>query len=553
MLLKRTETKVRKLPLIICTAMTAALCFSCGDKEKGDGRNHMYDIPLCGNPQSLDPQFAADPSSNTVIKNLYSGLVSADENGNISCCNALSYNISPDGLTYSFTLRQDNFWSIDRNRNDIIEEDECFPVVADDYVFALQRLLDPKMQSPYALDFSCIKNGEQIISGQASPDTAGVSAPDDFTLVIELEHPSAEFMGMLASTAAFPCNREFFDSTKGKYGLDDQSVMSNGPFYMRQWFYDPYGVHNILYMRRNDKNVTETYAVMPSHLNFTIQKNEADIRQLFKDEEIECITTLSGSYRGSKYSVSSSRPITLGLIFNDEDRLFRSTDLRKALALATDRDSLEEVIGSDITVASGIIPPAVTLAGRSYRELVSDGQFARFDVTEAKECLDKAKKSLGVGSVDQVKILVNADTVDSGDLHKLSQSWQELLGVYIGIEDVTPEEFEKRISQGEYSLALYPLTGDINSGISVMEQFTKEQCLKKIPGTEGVMDKLMACGTVAEAVEAYTSAERDILSGYGFVPLFYKNAYLVAEKDNEDIFYDPFSGAVDYRIAQNYS
>ncbi len=66
--------------------------------------------------------------------------------------------------------------------------------------------------------------------------------------------------------------------------------------------------------------------------------------------------------------------------------------------------------------------------------------------------------------------------------------------------------------------------------------------------TEG----LLRCGTVAEAVEAYTAAEHRIISGYGFVPLFYKNTYLVAEKDNEDIIYDPFTGAVDYRNAKNY-
>jgi len=544
---------VRKLPLIVSAVLSVSLCVSCGDKEKGSGINHMYDIPLCGNPKSLDPQYADDPASNTVIRNMYSGLVSADEDGNISCCNALSYTVSPDGMKYTFTLRNDNLWVFDSNKDDIIEDEECFPVVADDYVFALQRVLDPAMQSPYAMDFSCIKNGRQIISGAASPDSAGVSAPDDQTLVIELDHPSAEFMSLLAAAPAFPCNRDFFYSTKGKYGLDDQSVMSNGPFFMRQWFYDPYGVHNILYMRRSDRNVTETYNVFPSHLNFTIQKNEADIRQLFKEDEIECFTTLSGSYRGGKHNVDSSRSITLGLIFNDNDKLFGNTELRKALALATDRKSLADVIGSDITVAYGLIPPAVTLAGRSYRDMVSDGQFDCYDLTQAKECLEKAKKAIGVGSVDQVKILVNADTVDSGDLHKLSQSWQELLGVYIGIEDVTPEEFEKRISEGEYSLALYPLKGKLNSGLSVMEEFTVEKCLDKIPGKEGMMDKLLNCGTVAEAVEAYTSAERDIISGYGFVPLFYKNAYLVSEKDNEDILYDPFSGAVDYRIAQNYS
>ncbi len=250
---------------------------SCEKKDKGSGANHLYDVPLSGNPKSLDPQFANDPSSNTVIKNLYSGLVSSDINGNIVCCNAESYTVSSDQLTYTFTLRQDNYWFYDQNDNDEIDENEYFPVTAHDYVFALQRVLDPRMQSPYASNFSCIKNGSSVINGKTAPETAAIFAPDDFTLEITLEYPSAEFLGMLSTAAAYPCNREFFDSTKGRYGLDDNSVMSNGPFYVRQWFFDPYGKHNILYMRRNEINVNEKFQVLPSYVSFTIQNSDSDV------------------------------------------------------------------------------------------------------------------------------------------------------------------------------------------------------------------------------------------------------------------------------------
>ena len=155
--------------LLISAAMCAVMTVSCGNEDKGDGLNHLYDVPLLGNPASLDPQYANDPSSNTVIKNMYSGLMKSDENGSISCCNAASYEISADGMTYTFKLRNDNYWFADKNRNDIIEKSEYFPVTADDYVFAFQRILDPKMQSPYAKLYSCIKGGEKIISGDQQP------------------------------------------------------------------------------------------------------------------------------------------------------------------------------------------------------------------------------------------------------------------------------------------------------------------------------------------------------------------------------------------------
>ena len=543
---------MKRFSLILCAALVASSGFSCGNKDRGDGAGHMYNAPLQGNPKSLDPQYASDPSSDTVIKNMYSGLMRRDAGGSIVCCNAEKYTVSPDGKVYTFTLRRDNYWSADKNRNDIIEENEYFPVKAEDYVFAFQRLLDPKMQSPYAEYYSCIRGGKQIISGSASPESAGVRAVDDYTLEITLEHPSAEFLNLLAASPASPCNKDFFLSTKGRYGLDDKSVMCNGAFYMRQWYYDPYGTHNILYMRKNEVNVREDYQVIPSYLSFTIQKDESGVRECLKDGSVECMTTLSSSYSRKKYSVQPQSAVTLGLIFNGEDKYFSNQNLRKALAYSVNREELADELSSDLTAASGIIPPALVLAGRSYRELASDKELDMYSPGEASELIAKAKSELKIASMDNVKILVCADTVDSGYLHLLSQSWQESLGIYIGIEDVTREEFFRRIEAKEYSIALYPLKADMDSAAAVLGEFSGSGVLSTAGSGRDYMSEVLSSTSVSEMVEHCLGAERDILSSCGFIPVFYKNTYLVADKDNEDIIYDPFSGAVDYRTARNY-
>ncbi|MGN0574814.1 MAG: ABC transporter substrate-binding protein, partial [Ruminococcus sp.] len=140
---------IKKSALLCALLLTSAL-FSCGSSDsKGDGSGHMYNAALLNNPQSLDPQFACDESSETVISNLYSRLMKLDPSGNPVCSNAESYEISPDGLTYTFKLRSDNYWFFDYNDDDKIDEAECFPVTAQDYVFAFRRILDPKMCSPF--------------------------------------------------------------------------------------------------------------------------------------------------------------------------------------------------------------------------------------------------------------------------------------------------------------------------------------------------------------------------------------------------------------------
>ncbi|MDE6034921.1 MAG: peptide ABC transporter substrate-binding protein [Ruminococcus sp.] len=538
--------------MIVCMIFTVGL-FSCGNTDRGDGSGHMYDVTILGNPKSLDPQYATDSSAETIIKNLYSGLLTVDTYGNITCCNAESYSISPDGLDYTFNLRRDNYWFFDKNDDDYIDDDEYFPVTAHDYVFALRRILDPAMKSPYADDFSCIRNGSNIIADKALPETAGVIAIDNYTLNISLDYPSAEFLGLLATSPAYPCNREFFYSTKGRYGLDDRSVMSNGSFFVRQWFYDPYGVNNILYMKKNAVNSNETNPIIPSFLNFTIESDETDIRNMFRTGDIECFTTDNiDGINTEKNIITSSCATTLGLVFNSEDRYFSSLSMRKALAFSIDRDKILDDSEKDISIAYGVIPPAISLLGRSYRELVSDRQYGFYGISEAERCLSVAEAELQTEIFEDIKILVSAGSIDAKYLNKLSEQWYDAIGVYVGIEEVTPTEFEKRIANRDYGIALYPLKADFNSGLSVIEQFAGNESLEYSVNGKRLTEEIRKCSDVSELVDCYCKQESKILDGYGFIPLFYKNSYLVMNTDNEDIMYDAFTGAVDYRIAKNY-
>ena len=537
---------------IICILLCLPSCGS-SDSHQGDGSGMMYNAALLGNPQSLDPQYADDEASNTVISNLYSGLLKRDSSGNISCCNAESYSVSDDGRTYRFKLRTDNYWFFDKNENDKVDENEFFPVTADDYVFALRRILNPEMQSPFAEEFSCIMGGRSAIDGTASSENIGVSAEDDYTLVITLDYPSADFLNLLASNAAFPCNEDFFISTKGRYGLDDKSVMSNGAFFVRQWFYDPYGNNNILYMKKNSANSSDENKIYPSYLSFTIEKNETDIRELFKNDTIDCFTTMNiGSFNKKKYSIAASRSVTLGLIFNPQDKICSNQNFRKSLAYGIDRSSLNDEISSDVQTASGIIPPSVTLLGRSYRELSSDSAFDFYDEAKALSFCEAAKSDLNVESFGTLKLITATNSVDSGYLHSVTRKLQDTLGFYIGVEEVTQSEFDSRIKSGDYQIALYPVKGGYNSGISVLEQFSVSEVIGISENTSGEIGSLRKVADFTELSEKLLLTEKHILEEFSFIPIFYKNSYLITDNANEDIAYDAFSGAVDFRIAKNF-
>lgn len=544
---------MKRIFALLCAIALPLPLFSCGNKQQGDGSGMMYNASLLNNPQSLDPQFAEDESSCTVITNLYSGLMQSDSDGNITCRNAASYTISDDCTIYTFKLREDNYWFFDTNDNDKVEEEECFPVTADDYVFTFRRLLNPEMQSPYGSDFICIKGGASALSGAASPDSIGVYAQDDTTLVIELEYPCADFLNLLTTNAAVPCNEEFFLSTKGRYGLDDNSVMSNGAFFVRQWFYDPYGKNNILYMKRNAANSSEENKVYPSYLSFTIERSAGDIKEMFKKGKIDCFTTLDkDSFNKKKYEITAERSITLGLVFNPQDRICANLNFRKALAYSINRSSLQEQINDDVQAAYGIIPPAVDMLGRSYRSIAADSAFSVYDESKAVSACTAAKRELNAESFGTLKMLVATDTLDSGYVHILTRHWQDVLGFYISVDEVTSAQFESRMAAGDYQIALYPLSGTYNSGISVLSQLSDCGFVTLSGTSKAAVSSLKSCPELSGLAAALSSAEEQILSEFSFIPVFYKNSYLICTSENEDILLNPFSGGVDFRIAKYF-
>jgi len=545
-----------KIKPIILSALILLTTFSTSCKKnenKGSGSNYMFNSCLLNNPQSLDPQYSSDASSATVISNLYSGLLKMDETGAVVCDGAESYTVSSDGLVYTFKLRQDIYWFFDKNDDDKTDEDEYFNVTAKDYVFAFNRLLSPVTQSPHSEKFLCIKGAEKHLNGTTT-QLEGVTSTDDYTLIITLEYANADFINLLTTNAAKPCNEEFFLSTKGRYGLDDKSVMSNGSFFIRQWFYDPYGKNNILYMKRNSIN-SENNTVHPSYLSFSIEKSENDIISSFKKGNTDCFSSMNfdSSYNKNKYYYTAEKTITLGLIFNPSNKIYSNKNLQRALACSIDKKAVEKEINSDISIAYGIIPSGIKLMGKSYREQASDNSFDCYNSDEAIKLFNSAKKELGVESLSSEKILVSTSSLNSKYLHILSQQWQELFGYYIGIEEVSDNEFYSRLEEGDYSIALYPATADYNSGVAFLKKLDECPYVPMTAQCSQAINQLDRIDNSSEYVERFSSIEKQILDENCFIPIFYKNTYLVIKKENEDVVYDAFSGAVNYQNAKHYN
>jgi len=168
------------IPTIIITLVTG-----CFHKGQASASHDTIRIALDGEVPTLDPALAEDAVSTRAVFDLFDGLISFDQHDNPIPGMAESYEISKDGKTYTFYLRQGLKFS------------DGSPIAASDFVYSWQRLVDPKTASNYNFILSNVVNGTAIINGKLSPQSLGVSATNPLTFIVHLVNPDPVFIKSL--------------------------------------------------------------------------------------------------------------------------------------------------------------------------------------------------------------------------------------------------------------------------------------------------------------------------------------------------------------------
>ena len=535
----------------IALAVSLLAVLSGCSRQEDDGTGYLFTCTIPGNPECLDPQYTDNQNAQIVIETIMEGLLRLDEAGNLVPAGAESYTVSDDGLFYEFHLRNDCYWFSAGT-----EQKDAKPVTSLDYVFAFRRLLNPETDSPYASEYFCLKNASAVYHGQLKPEKLGISAPDGATVLFELEAPEADFLNLLAQSCAVPCNEDFFLSTSGRYGLDDRSVLCNGAFCLTKWAYDAYGSGNFLTFRKNSMYY-DAENIAPSSLQFTIMRSQREADEDFTQGNSDVILTdteLVSTLDSRKYIIRNSCTKTLGLIFNPENEILKNPDFRKALASGISREQYAERLNGSLQPASGIIPPAVQILGRSYRELYADEPLSMpYAPEESASLFEKALESASMNDINALKILLPDSFTETQALLSVCQEWQNLSGHYIGIESVSQKEYRERLSSGDYSIALYTLSTPRNGCYASLQNFCQQAELFGIPDAQAVLDTLSGKEPLSEKISLYGEAEKKLLENNAFIPLFYQNLYLIYTSDNTDIYPRPFTHSIDFRKAKHFA
>ena len=223
--------KHRITAILLCIVLLLSFA-SCAKDSVGC---FIY-YPVYDEMTSLDPQIVASDTEKLIVTNCFEGLVRVDANGEIVAAAAERWNVSPDGRTYTFYLRSDAKWNITdytaKEMADLLPEGFAPSVTADDFVFALQRALDPATGAADAYLLYSIDNARDVHAGLADVSQLGVRAVSSTQLEIRLSEPQSNFLFVLTECICMPCNRTFFEACGGRYGMMVRHFISNGPFYL---------------------------------------------------------------------------------------------------------------------------------------------------------------------------------------------------------------------------------------------------------------------------------------------------------------------------------
>lgn len=479
---------------------------------------------------TIDPQFAQNSTSVLVAANVFEPLLVEDPDGALHPGVAESYTVSPDGRTYTFTLRQDACWS------------DGSAVTAGDFAFALRRLFGPDSVSPYAENFASVQNARAILAGEAAAASLGVQAADDRTLVVRLEQPDSSILSVLAKWYSAPCKQSFFEEQKGRYGLGLENTLYNGPFVVSRL------ESGEVRLRQNQHYRSQQPAVLYG-VNITL--HTADPAAAFADGENDLYRLPEGSAaQPDGADLVSFGDTTYLLVLNTASSLLGSDDIRAALCAAIDRQGVAAVLEDGRTATGNIVPQAAVLRASSYRDTVGD--LSPLTLADPRASFRQGLADAGETKLPPTELLVPDTTVERRAAGIIQGCWQNTLGASINVMPLSQQELMQRVTAGDYDIALIPVT----AGGSPLELLTRFA-----PGTDryatGWQSEEYTRAIAAAAAESDTArlarsiyAAEQLLADSGVVlPLYGSMSHYAVSDRLQDVWIYGADGLVYFKYA----
>lgn len=506
-----------------------------------DAGSKYLNVMLGTNVMSLDTNLATDGDSFEVIADCIDGLTQMDAEGAAIPAIAENWDISEDGLTYTFHLR-DAKWS------------NGDPVTANDFVFGWRLGVETNIEYNYMFGDGVgnVKNADAIMAGEADADTLGVTAQDDKTLVVELTAPVSYFPSLMYFPSFYPINEAFYSGlAEGTYGTSPETYLSNGAFVLES--YTP-GTAS-LSLKKNP-GYWDADRVKLGGINYQVVGSSDSALTAFKSNTLD-VVTINGSQVASAEddsSLSSKLNITGAgylwyLTFSQTDKnaqggMLANANLRLAISNAIDRESIVDNYVMDGSLATyTAVPPQFAASATTGEDFSADqnkfSEWCSYNVTKAQEYFEAAKSELGVDSFEFTMIYGNneGDEVAKVAQAVKSQVEENLPGVTLNLQPMTKAERLDKMQNDNYDVALTRWGPDYADPMTYMGMWVTNNANNYGFWSNAEYDQIITDCTVGAYVTDYDArwaalyeGEKLVMKDAVIAPLYTKsNANLIAD------------------------
>ena len=411
-----------------------------------------------GDPQSLDPHKLSGDWENRIAGDLFEGLVTEDRQAQPVPGMAERWEVSADGLNYTFYLR-DAKWS------------DGTAVTAHDFVFAFRRLMNPETAAKYAWLQFPVKNGEAINKGEAELETLAVDAPDDRTLRITLENPTPYFLGALTHYTAYPIPRHAYEQ-HGENWVKPENIVSNGPYKAVEWIPGSHvrAVVNTHHHAAAELDIDEVVYYVLEDESAALRRYEAgefDILTEFPTDHIERLR----AERSQELFVAPFQGLYY-YVFNHNTPELQDRGVREALSMAVNRPLItEKILGTGTLPAYSQVPPGMANYGAPYEISWKDDPYG--------ERLARAKKMMAGAGYNADKPLKLVLRYNTNENHKrvavaIAGMWKSL-GVEVELVNTEVKVHYDDLNQNQgFDIARAGWLADYNDPVNMLELLAPE-------------------------------------------------------------------------------
>ena len=383
------------------SSVAASSASGTASSAAGTAQGGTLNIMLETEVQSLDPQVATDGTSFEVIADYTDGLMQMDADGAAVPAIAETYDISEDGKTYTFHLR-DAKWSNGE------------AVTAADFVFGWQRAVDPATASEYSYmlsDIGQVVNAAEIIAGEKPVTDLGVTAVDDKTLEVQLNVPVSYFLSLMYFPTFYPVNEAFYNTCKDTFGTSPDTVLSNGAFKLTD--YQPAATAFTL---EKNPDYYDADKIALDSLAYQVIKDSQQALMSYQTGALD-MTLLNGEQVDQVKDDPEFTSVGAGYLWYISPNIggvpdLANENLRKAINFALDRDAITGDVLKDGSAPCYTAVPPQFATGPDGSDFSADqtkfAEFCAYDADKAKEYYEQAKTELGKDSFT-FNMVVDAD------------------------------------------------------------------------------------------------------------------------------------------------